>query len=312
LRALYAAGAQSQLRLLLEQDDASTLTRNLQYNNYLVAARQQKMQSYLDAIQRIAVIENEIAADIQSLQALQQTLAAETTQLQTERDARKTLIASAEQDLQTKGGELEKLQQDRTALQTLIARIEQQRALAKAKEEQRLREEQQKIQQQKEEKIAAAKAASTPPTDDVSPAYSAADLERLQQQSFAQRKGKMLWPTQGKLLHQFGDNRQGSVTWDGLRIQAESGTPVRAIHGGRVMYADTLRGQGLLIVLDHGDGYMSLYAHNDALLREAGEWVQPSDVIARAGNSGGEKESALYFEIRKNGNPIDPLPWLNK
>jgi septal ring factor EnvC (AmiA/AmiB activator) len=151
-----------------------------------------------------------------------------------------------------------------------------------------------------------------PSTDDVSSTYSAADLERLQQQSFAQRKGKMLWPTQGKLLHQFGDNRQGSVTWDGLRIQAESGTPVRAIHGGRVMYADTLRGQGLLIVLDHGDGYMSLYAHNDALLREAGEWVQPSDVIARAGNSGGEKESALYFEIRKNGNPIDPLPWLNK
>ena len=121
-----------------------------------------------------------------------------------------------------------------------------------------------------------------------------------------------MWPTQGKLLHQFGDNRQGSVTWDGLRIQADNGTPVHAIHGGRVMYADTLRGQGLLIVLDHGDGYMSLYAHNDALLREAGEWVQPGDIIARAGNSGGEKESALYFEIRKNGNPINPLPWLKK
>ena len=66
------------------------------------------------------------------------------------------------------------------------------------------------------------------------------------------------------------------------------------------------------MVLDHGDGYMSLYAHNDTLLHEAGEWVQPGDVIARVGNSGGEKESALYFEIRKNGNPINPLPWLKK
>ena len=311
MRALYTAGAQSQLRLLLEQDDASTLTRNFQYNNYLVAARQQKMQAYLDAIQRIVVIEKELANSIQELQVLQQTLITENTQLQAERDARKTLITNAEQDLKNKDGELEKLNQDRAALQTLIARIEQQRALAKAKEEQRLREEQKNIQQQ-EEKTFATKTATEPSTDDASSTYSAADLERLRQQSFTQRKGKMLWPAQGKLLDRFGDRRQGSVTWDGLRIKADSGTPVRAIHGGRVMYADTLRGQGLLIVLDHGDGYMSLYAHNDTLLREAGEWVQPGDVIARVGNSGGEKEPALYFEIRKNGNPINPLPWLKK
>jgi len=290
--------------LLLEQDDASTLTRNLQYNDYLVSARQQKMQTYLDAIQRIAAIEKDIATTITALQSLQQSLAAENAQLQTERESRKALIENTDKALQAKGGELDKLQQDRAALQTLIARIEKQRELAKAQEAQRLREEKQK---QEPEKTEAAKKA-----DDVSPAYSAADLARLQQQSFMQRKGKMLWPTQGKLLERFGDSRQGSVTWDGLRIKADSGTPVRAIHGGRVMYADSLRGQGLLMVLDHGDGYMSLYAHNDTLLHEAGEWVQPGDVIARVGNSGGEKESALYFEIRKNGNPVNPLPWLSK
>jgi septal ring factor EnvC (AmiA/AmiB activator) len=78
------------------------------------------------------------------------------------------------------------------------------------------------------------------------------------------------------------------------------------------MYADTLRGQGLLLVLDHGDGYMSLYAHNDVLLREVGEWVQPGEVIARVGNSGGEQTSALYFEIRHNGQPINPKVWLSK
>jgi septal ring factor EnvC (AmiA/AmiB activator) len=296
--------------LLLEQDDASTLTRNLQYNDYFVSARQQKMQVYLDAIQRIDAIEKEIAVTINELQTLQQTLQTENTQLEAERAARKTLIDNADSELQAKGGELDKLQQDRAALQTLIARIEKQRALAKAQEEKRLQAEKQ--QQEKKHQQEAAQTDTAQKTDDVSPAYSAADLARLQQQSFAQRKGKMLWPTQGKLLDRFGDRRQGSVTWDGLRIKADSGTPVRAIHGGRVMYADTLRGQGLLIVLDHGDGYMSLYAHNDTLLREAGEWVQPGDVIARVGNSGGEKEPALYFEIRKNGNPINPLPWLSK
>ncbi len=296
--------------MLLEQDDASTLTRNLQYNDYFVSARQQKMQVYLDAIQRIDAIEKEIAVTINELQTLQQTLQTENTQLEAERAARKTLIDNADSELQAKGGELDKLQQDRAALQTLIARIEKQRALAKAQEEKRLQAEKQ--QQEKKHQQEAAQTDTAQKTDDVSPAYSAADLARLQQQSFAQRKGKMLWPTQGKLLDRFGDRRQGSVTWDGLRIKADSGTPVRAIHGGRVMYADTLRGQGLLIVLDHGDGYMSLYAHNDTLLREAGEWVQPGDVIARVGNSGGEKEPALYFEIRKNGNPINPLPWLSK
>lgn len=130
--------------------------------------------------------------------------------------------------------------------------------------------------------------------------------------SFTQRKGSMPWPAQGKLLNRFGDTRQGSVSWDGVRIQAAPGAEVQAIHGGRVMYADWLRGQGMLMVLDHGNGYMSLYAHNDQLLREPGEWVQAGDSIARVGNSGGEKESALYFEIRQNGQPVNPLPWLGK
>ena len=121
-----------------------------------------------------------------------------------------------------------------------------------------------------------------------------------------------MWPVQGKVINSFGQQRQGSVTWDGLRIQAQSGSDVRAIHGGRVMYADSLPGQGLLLVLDHGDGFMSLYAHNDALLHESGEWVQPGDAIARVGNSGGEKEPGLYFEIRQNGEPVNPLPWLAK
>lgn len=301
MRALYAAGAQSQLRLLLDQDDASTLTRNMQYHDYLVAARRLKMQSYLDAIQRIAEIEKSIAANILELQTLQKNLQDENAQLQSERVERQKLIDTADADLKNKSSALDQLSQDRDALQKVIDHIEQQRKLAQAQEEQRQQQEQhKKLQSETDEK--------TSPTA----AYSAEDLARLQTQSFAQRKGKLFWPTQGKVENHFGDQRQGSVKWDGLRIAAPSGTAVRAIHSGRVMYADALKGQGLLLVLDHGDGYMSLYAHNDMLLREVGEWVKPGDEIARVGNSGGEKDPALYFEIRKDGNPINPLPWLSK
>ncbi|MEZ5538535.1 MAG: peptidoglycan DD-metalloendopeptidase family protein [Pseudomonadales bacterium] len=313
MRALYAAGAQSQLRLLLDQDDARTLTRNLQYHDYLVAARQLKMQSYLDAIQRITQIEKDIAANLIELQALQKNLQDENTQLHAERAARQKLIDTADADLKTKGGTLEQLNQDRNALQKVITQIEQQRALAIAQEEKRQRQAQlEKEQQEKEQQQQAEQTKNRTETKPAASAYSAEDLARLQTQSFTQRKGKMQWPTQGQLENRFGDQRQGSVQWDGLRINAANGAPVLAVHGGRVMYADALTGQGLLLVLDHGDGYMSLYAHNDMLLREVGEWVKPGDEIARVGNSGGEKNPALYFEIRKDGNPINPLPWLSK
>jgi septal ring factor EnvC (AmiA/AmiB activator) len=265
------------------------------------------------------------------LQTLQTSLEQEQAQLLLQRDERKKLADAADADLQAKGSELAKLEQDRAALQKVIAQIEKQRALAEAQEAKRQQEEaerQQQAQYQKEQQqieeqkrtLEAETAAIEPaqekpmPTREKSspPAYSADDLKKLQSKSFTQRKGNLMWPVKGKIINSFGAQRQGSVKWDGLRIQAANGADVYAIHGGRVMYADSLRGQGLLMVLDHGDGYMSLYAHNDVLLHESGEWVQPGDVIARVGNSGGEKESGLYFEIRQNGEPVNPAPWLTK
>lgn len=324
MRALYEAGAQSQLRLLLNQDEANTLSRNVSYYEYLFAARREKMQVYVDAIRRLNDIEQQTAAAIAELQTVQADLEKEHTQLVSQQEERKKLAMDADADLEAKGTALEKMEQDRNSLQKIIDQIEKQRALAKAQEEKRALEEKRTmeeklaqedaVRQQKEQERLSEKDAlpepATPREKSTAPAYSAADLARLQSKSFMQRKGSLAWPVQGKVVNSFGQQRQGSVTWDGLRIQAPGGSEVRAIHSGRVMYADSLPGQGLLLVLDHGDGYMSLYAHNDVLMNEPGEWVQPGDVIARVGNSGGEKESGLYFEIRQNGKPVDPLPWL--
>ena len=95
-------------------------------------------------------------------------------------------------------------------------------------------------------------------------------------------------------------------------LKAKEGTPVRAIHYGRIIFSDYLRGHGLLTIIDHGDGYMSLYAHNQVLLKETGEWVLPNETIAKVGNTGGQDDHALYFEIRHNGKPTNPKRWLAK
>ncbi len=129
-------------------------------------------------------------------------------------------------------------------------------------------------------------------------------------QAFTSAKGAMPWPVPGKHSNRFGRKRNtGDMRWQGVTIPAKEGTTVRAIHHGRVVYADWLRGSGLLLIIDHGDGYMSLYAHNQSLLRNVGEWVTAGTPISTVGNSGGQEQAALYFEIRHDGKPTDPSRW---
>ena len=129
-------------------------------------------------------------------------------------------------------------------------------------------------------------------------------------QSFATAKGHLPWPLDGQQRFSFGQPRPGSeIPWQGVTLAAELGQPVRAIHAGHVVFADWFQGQGLLIIVDHGEGYMSLYGHNQSLLRSVGSQISRGETIATAGNSGGRQEAALYFEIRHNGAPSDPEKW---
>ena len=129
-------------------------------------------------------------------------------------------------------------------------------------------------------------------------------------QAFASARGKMSWPVLGKPSNSFGRPRNaGKMRWQGVNIPAPAGATVTAIHQGRVVYADWFRGSGLLLIIDHGDGCMSLYAHKQALLREVGEWVSAGTPITTVGDSGGLNRPALYFEIRKDGKPTNPANW---
>jgi septal ring factor EnvC (AmiA/AmiB activator) len=131
-------------------------------------------------------------------------------------------------------------------------------------------------------------------------------------QAFEALKGKLRLPVRGELLGRFGTPREepGS-TWKGLFIKAASGEVVKAVADGLVVYADWLRGFGNLLILDHGKGFMSLYAYNDGLLRQVGERVRAGDSIAAVGASGGAADSGLYFELRRDGKPFDPMPWVS-
>jgi len=136
----------------------------------------------------------------------------------------------------------------------------------------------------------------------------------LAQNPIASRRGSLPWPISGgKILNHFGElDKNGGHSQDGVLIAAREGTEVRAIHHGRIVYADWLRGFGELIIVDHDEGYMSLYGHNQALLKETGEWVTGGEVIALSGASGGRKTAALYFAIRHASQPQNPEEWCSE
>ena len=130
---------------------------------------------------------------------------------------------------------------------------------------------------------------------------------------FGEMTGQLDWPADGTVARSFGHSRaDGRMRWEGVLVAANAGSDVRAVHHGRVVFADWLPGMGLLIVLEHGDGYLSLYGHNQELLKDIGDWVSPGDVIAHVGDSGGQAAPGLYFEIRKDGQPVNPSRWLSR
>jgi septal ring factor EnvC (AmiA/AmiB activator) len=135
--------------------------------------------------------------------------------------------------------------------------------------------------------------------------------QTLDGRGFAEQQGKLPWPLLGEVRHRFGQSRAaGRMTWSGILIAADESTPVTAVYQGRVVFADWLRGFGLMTIIDHGSGYMTLYGQTDNLARQAGDWVARGEVLGQAGRSGGQQTAGVYFELRHNGRARDPSSWL--
>jgi septal ring factor EnvC (AmiA/AmiB activator) len=139
-----------------------------------------------------------------------------------------------------------------------------------------------------------------------------ADYPIRSEEPFSELKGRLTWPVAGGLRHDFGQPRAGGLKWNGVVLTAPRGREVRAIYHGRLVFADWLSGMGLLVIVDHGEGFMTLYGYNETLLKATGDWVAPGDVIATVGDSGGQAEAGLYFEIRQGKTPVNPRRWITR
>ena len=139
------------------------------------------------------------------------------------------------------------------------------------------------------------------------------DYPITSEEQFSAYKGRLTWPVAGTLIHDFGQPRAGGgVKWNGVVLAAPRGRDVRSIYHGRVVFADWLSGMGLLVIVDHGEGYLSLYGYNETTLKSAGDWVAPGDAIATVGDSGGRPQTGLYFEVRQGTRPLNPRQWVSR
>lgn len=275
MRAAHKLGEQSEVKVLLNQESPDQLSRIMKYHSYFMEAHTAKMHAYLDTITRIDALTPEIEKKTLELGAMQTELDAQRAQLKTIHGERQQALAKVNSQLKNKSQELKQLSEDRRRLQALLERV--------------------------------AKSVATTGAIN-SPSY--VPLPKGGEK-FSLRKGRLPWPTQGSMVHRFGSARiAGQMSWSGAYISAPMGNSVIAVHHGRVVFADYFGGHGLLVIVDHGEGYLSLYAHNQNLLKKAGEPVHAGEAIANVGNSGGQASAGLYFEIRHNGKPIDPGGWL--
>ncbi len=139
------------------------------------------------------------------------------------------------------------------------------------------------------------------------------DYPIASEEPFSALKGKLTWPVAGALLHDFGQPRAGGeLKWNGVVLGAPRGREVRAVYHGRIAFADWLAGMGLIVIVDHGEGFMTLYGYNETILKNAGDWVAPGDVIATVGDSGGQSQASLYFELRRGTEPVNPRQWVTR
>lgn len=281
----HLTGREEHLPLLLKQQDPNALMRKLHYYGYLVRARSEHIDSLRDQMQELDALTQESLSKQRKLERIQQAQLSQKTRLEQEKTKRAALLAKLSEAIEQQRNEITKLRQDEQRLTELIAQINKLLAQRKA--------------------AAAAKQSSK------SPRLRNEQLPNASKQrgAFASLKGKLRLPVRGELVNRFGSPREGSVKWKGLFIRARGGNEVKAIANGQVVFADWLRGFGNLLIVDHGSDYMSLYGNNEAIYKRVGDKVKTGDTIAAVGNSGGNAETGLYFELRYQGKPFDPLTW---
>jgi septal ring factor EnvC (AmiA/AmiB activator) len=274
----YLGGKQEYLKLLLNNQDPNQVVRDLQYYQYIARGRATWLATLrfdlaeLDAASKATLEKRAELASLRKEQAVQKN------NLKKEQHARQRMLVKVSNQLRQQRREISHLQRDENRLAQLVDKI--------------------------------TKMLSQPNTQTMFRNDRLPD-NRFDGSPFNQLKGKLTLPVRGEVTNRFGAKRpDSSVRWKGLFLKAPSGQAVKAIASGQVVFADWLRGFGNLLIIDHGNGYMSLYGNNETLYKQVGDVLRGGDTIATIGNSGGNENFGLYFELRHESKPLDPMKWL--
>ena len=271
------------LRLLLSGEDPNDIARDLHYLGYVSRARADAIRGMRESMSKLKTLSGEAAARAAELAAIGAEQFSQRNRLEAEKFKRADVVTRLSREIQRQRNEIGAMQRNETRLTTLIEQLA--RVIARA------------------------------------PARSAPSRQRNERipeptsiaQVFSRLRGRLALPVRGELTGRFGSPRSdGGLTWKGLFLAANPGESVRAVAAGRVVYADWLRGFGNLLIVDHGENYMSLYGYNETLLKRVGDEIGSGDAVATVGNSGGSADSGLYFELRHQGKPFDPLTWVRR
>ncbi|MFA5983487.1 MAG: peptidoglycan DD-metalloendopeptidase family protein [Methylococcaceae bacterium] len=292
IKAAYAMGKQEKLKLLLNQQNPALSNRMLVYYEYLNNARLKKLDNIKAGLGQLTELDQQQQEESAQLERHLEQKKIEQMALEKVRNQRNQLLAQLNSEYSSNEQRLQQLNDSESKLGSLVDSLQTSQD-----------EDTGRVQQDSQNQAADPGQTAAQPTQSPAEVYFRGD--------FSKHKGELPWPVKGVLANKFGSARLQSQ-WDGVLIEAREGTDIHAVGEGAVVYSDWLRGYGLLTIIDHGGGFMSLYAFNLSLYKKQGDKVSAGEVIASVGQSGGRERPGLYFGIRKKGRPVDPLEWCRK
>ena len=335
LRDQHVAGSEDRMKLLLSGDNPNRINRDLQYMGYVSQAQAKLLADLRTNLKAVETNQSATQNARDELDEIAAEALAQKALLEKEKKRREATLAqisgklasqrkeagNIERDEQRLGGLVEKLakliEEQRKADQLALEKEKQRKALAARKPKETTKE----SAKETEKRVATndtGKERRNPPVAaeaEAAPAKTLAKNELVPQSDaqvsvFASLRGRLRLPVKGELIAKFGSKRTDGPAWKGLFIRASEGADIKAVAAGKVVFAEWLRGFGNLVIVDHGNQYMTIYGNNQAILKHTGDVVKTGDLIASAGNSGGNDQSGLYFEMRHQGRAFDPLDWV--
>lgn len=295
LRQQYMHGNQSYTQLILQNKNPSEIARDVKYFSYITKQHAMVIDDMQGSLIKVKALNNKTAEALKQVAELKARQEAEKKELEQQKQEKSKVVKTLSKQISAQRGQIKKLTRDEKNLSNLVERLA--KIIPK-----KVKKTKKKLAKPIDDEDKKSNQVIANNEDTPTNMYSGSNFSSL--------KGKLRLPARGELTNRFGAKRDDTgISWKGLFIRAAEGADVKTVASGRVVFADWMRGFGNLIIVDHGSGYMSLYGNNQAVLKNVGEEVTAGDAIASIGNSGGNESNGVYYELRRNSQPFDPMSW---